>query len=303
MCSRWLPHCRRSGGTIASGDCFFWQSLLRQFLLDCSRYTLCDGSGQAALLFLEHVHVVSAAPRILAASTNARYCRIFALVLHIPTFKAKLAACQSVYDDASLILQSCARSARHVFVFFYFNGTVGKFASPGIGTWCGAAPLDAGGELLANFMVRWSLSVLATFDSCQQGPNATWTYSIGRSSRKDLVLCSADLQMGVPPIGLTRPLIFLQKKVDHSPSALQGSFSWPQTPAAVVRRPVHVRRSELADPIRLQQFLADVGTCSVPDWHVDVHAHCGALAAVLRSALAGLRIASHLPRNQRSLRL
>ena len=27
--------------------------MLRQFLLDCSRYTLCDGSGQAALLVLE----------------------------------------------------------------------------------------------------------------------------------------------------------------------------------------------------------------------------------------------------------
>ena len=170
--------------------------MLRQFLLDCSRFTLCDGSGQAALLFLEHVHVVSAAPRILAASTNARYCRIFALVLHVPTFKAKLAACQAVYDDASLVFQSCARSARHVFVFIYFNGTVGTFASPGIGTCCGVAPLDAGGELLANFMVRWSLCAPATFDSFQQGPTASWTSSIGRSSRKDFVLCSADLQMG-----------------------------------------------------------------------------------------------------------
>ena len=83
-----------------------------------------------------------------------------------------------------------------MFVFIHFNGTVGEFALPGIGTCGGAAPLDAGGELLANVMVRWSHFALATFDSCQQGPTAIWTYSIGRSSRKDFVLCSADLQMG-----------------------------------------------------------------------------------------------------------
>ena len=77
-------------------------------------YTLCDGPGQAAVLLLERVHVVSASPRILAASIVARYCRILTLGLHILTFKAKLAARQAVYDDASLILQSCARSARHV---------------------------------------------------------------------------------------------------------------------------------------------------------------------------------------------
>ena len=94
------------------------------------------------MLFLEHVHVVSASPRILAASIVARYCRILALVLHIPTSKAKLAARQVVYDDAALIVQSCARSARHVFVFIYFNGTVGEFAPPGIGT-CGGAALWA----------------------------------------------------------------------------------------------------------------------------------------------------------------
>ena len=35
----------------------------------------------------------------------------------------------------------------------------------------------------------------ATFDSCQQGPTARWTSSIGCSCRKDFVLCSADLQM------------------------------------------------------------------------------------------------------------
>ena len=57
-------------------------------------------------------------------------------------------------------------------------------------------PLDVGGELLANFMARWSLRAIATSDSCQQGPYANWTYSIGRSSRKNLVLCSADFQMG-----------------------------------------------------------------------------------------------------------
>ena len=109
------------------------------------------------VLSLEHVHVVSASPRMLAASIVARYCRILALVLHIPTSKAKLAARQVVYDDAALIVQSCARSARHVFVFIYVNGMVGEFASPGIGTCGGAAPLGAGGELLANFMVRWSI--------------------------------------------------------------------------------------------------------------------------------------------------
>ena len=87
---------------------------------------------------LEHVHVVSASLRILAASIVARYCRILALVLHIPTSEAKIAAHQAVYDDASLILQSCARSARHVFVSIEFNGTVGEFASLGIGT-CGDA--------------------------------------------------------------------------------------------------------------------------------------------------------------------
>ena len=90
------------------------------------------------MLFFEHVHVVSASPRILAASIVARYCRILALVLHIPTSEAKIAAHQAVYDDASLILQSCARSARHVFVSIDFNGTVGEFASLGIGT-CGDA--------------------------------------------------------------------------------------------------------------------------------------------------------------------
>ena len=145
---------------------------------------------------LAHVHGVSAAPCMLAASIVARSCRILALVLRIPTSKAKLAARQAVYDDASLILQSCARSARHVFVFIDFHGIVGEFASPGIGTCGDAAPLDAGGELLANFMGRWSLRADATFDSCQQGPTATWTSSIGRSSRKDFVLCSADLQLG-----------------------------------------------------------------------------------------------------------
>ena len=103
------------------------------------------------------MHVVFASPRIVAASIVARYCRILTLGLHILTFKAKLAARQAVYDDASLILQSCARSARHVFVFIYFNSTAGEFASLGIGTCGGAAALDAGGELLANFMVRWSL--------------------------------------------------------------------------------------------------------------------------------------------------
>ena len=78
----------------------------------------------------------------------------------------------------------------------------------------------------------------------------------------------------------------LQKKDDHRSSVLQGSSIWPQTLAAVVSRPVYFQRSDLADPMRLQQLLADVETCSVPDWHVDVHAHCAALVAVLRSALA-----------------
>ena len=78
--------------------------------------------------------------------------------------KARLAARQAVYDDASLILQSCPRSARHVFVLIDFNGTVGEFASLGIGTCGGAAPLDVGGELLANFMVRLPLCAPAIFD-------------------------------------------------------------------------------------------------------------------------------------------
>ena len=142
---------------------------------------------------LEHVHGVSASPRMLAASIVARYCRILALVLRIPTSKAKLATRQAVYDDASLILKSCARSARHVFVFIDFNDTVVEFASPGIGTVGDAAPLDVGGELLANCVVRGYLYAPATLDSWQQGPTATWTYLIGRSSRKDLVLCSADV--------------------------------------------------------------------------------------------------------------
>ena len=90
----------------------------------------------------------------------------------------------------------------------------------------------------------------------------------------------------------------MQKKVDRRPSFLQDSFIWPQTPAAVVRRPVHVQRSDLAYPLRLQQFLADVETCSVPDWHVDVHAHCVALAAVLGGDLARhfpLRVVHRIP--------
>ena len=81
----------------------------------------------------------------------------------------------------------------------------------------------------------------------------------------------------------------MQKKVDRRPSFLQDSF---------IRRPVHVHRSDLADPIRVQQFLADVETCSVPDWHVDVHAHCAALVVVNRGALARhflLRVAHRTP--------
>ena len=172
----------------------------------------------------EHVHVVSASPRILAASIVARYCRILALVLHIPTSKAKLAARQAVYDDALLILKSCARFARHVFVFIYFNGTAGEFASPGMGTCGGAAPLDAGGELIANFVVRWPLCAPATFESCQQGPTATWTYAIGCSSREDLVLCSTDLQMGLPPLGSTRPLIFCRRKLTIVPAFCKAAL-------------------------------------------------------------------------------
>ena len=78
----------------------------------------------------------------------------------------------------------------------------------------------------------------------------------------------------------------MQKKVGHLPRVLQVSFIFPQTPSAFVLRPVHFQRSDFADPTRLQQVLADVETCSVPDWHVDVHAHCAALVAVFRSALA-----------------
>ena len=113
---------------------------------------------------------------------NLRFVRLSTMMLH-------------------LFFQSCACSARHVFVFIYFNGMVGEFASLGIGTCGGAAPLDVGGDLLANFTVRWSCCACAAFDSCQQGPNATWTSSIGRSSRKDFVLCSADLQMGFLLLG------------------------------------------------------------------------------------------------------
>ena len=55
-------------------------------------------------------------------------------------------------------------------------------------------------------------------------------------------LCSAlrTCRWVFSPLGLTRPLTFLQKKDDHRPSVLQGSFIWPQTPAAVVTRPVYV---------------------------------------------------------------
>ena len=66
---------------------------------------------------LYHVHDVSASPRNLAAAIVARYCRILALVLRTPTSTANFAARQVVYDDAALILQSFARSARHVFFY------------------------------------------------------------------------------------------------------------------------------------------------------------------------------------------
>ena len=82
------------------------------------------------------------------------------------------------------------------------------------------------------------------------------------------------------------------------PAFCKAAFIWPPTPAVVVRRPIHFQRSDLADPIRVQQFLADVETCSVPDWHVDVHAHCVALAAVLGGDFARhfpLRVVHRIP--------
>ena len=106
-----------------------------------------------------------------------------------------------------------------------FNGSVGEFALSGIGTCGGAAPLDVGGELLDNFKVRWSLCAPATCDSCQQGPTATWTSSIGRSSHKDIVLCIADSQMLVPPRGLTRPLFFCRSKMTIVPAFCKAALS------------------------------------------------------------------------------
>ena len=160
-------------GTVSSEHYIFVNSgassgCYGNFLWDAKDIPYVAVQDQPLYCSLEHVHGVSASPRMLAASIVARYCRILALVLRIPISKAKLAARQAVYDDASLILQSCARSARHVFVFIDFNDTVVEFASPGIGTVGDAAPLDVGGEFLANCMVRCYLCAPATFGAWQQ---------------------------------------------------------------------------------------------------------------------------------------
>ena len=120
-----------------------------------------------------------------------------------------------------------------------FNGNVGEFASPGIGTCGDAAPLDAGRELLANFMVLWSLCAIATFDSCQQGPNATWTSSIGRSFRKDFVLCSADLKMGLSSSLIDQTIDLLQKKMAIVSAFCKAALSGHELLQGLVRRFVY----------------------------------------------------------------
>ena len=98
-------------------------------------------------------------------------------------------------------------------VFIDFSGTVEEFASLGIGTCGDAAPSDAGGELLANFMVRWFLCAPATLIHVSRDLLPLGLLLRG-STRKDLVLLvllSADLQMCVL-LRLTRPLIFCRRR-------------------------------------------------------------------------------------------
>ena len=59
---------------------------------------------------------------------------------------------------------------------------------------------------------------------------------------KNLVLCSVDFQMGFSSASVDQTIDLLQKQDDHRPSVLQGSFIWPQTLAAVVRRPKNVQK-------------------------------------------------------------
>ena len=139
-------------------------------------------------------------------------------------------------------------------VFIDFNGTVGEIGTAGIGTCGDAPPLDAGGALLSNFMAPWALCATATFATCQCGPSATWTSPIGRSSRKDMVLWSAELQLGFSAAWVDQRIDMLQKKDVHRPSILQGRFVWPQTVVVVSRRPAYSQRSDLVDLIRFQFF-------------------------------------------------
>ena len=96
---------------------------------------------------------------------------------------------------------------------------LGSFASPGIGTCGRAAPLDAGRELLANFMVLWSLCAPAIFDSCQQGPTATcFFYRSQFSQRLCALLCG--LADGFSSSWGDQINNLLQKKDDHRPSVV-----------------------------------------------------------------------------------
>ena len=236
----------------------------------------CDTTADGHLrVKKDHIAIVTARTRVLAARIRAPLFDMRIVVSHAPTKSANEAERQKHWEH---VRQAISMMGGVDVWLTDANAALGSVVSASISSWQGQAQCP-NGDQLHSIALEQGMLVPATWQSLHKGDGTTWTSPDGSAtSRGDYVLVKACGHHTVIASWVEEGMDFFNPIKDHRAAAArlhiglreQGvGFGIPAISAD--------REAMLSNQEQKQGFAQDVHEMQPPNWSTDVHQHCDTL--------------------------